>query len=203
MIVIVGPRLVPYLPAPIAVRDEENGSTIYSFHTPSDSIGKLGAFHGNFGALVRAYAYISTLGNSLDQVTTDAVINANYIKSQLSEVFDLPYDRTCMHEVVLSAKSLKRDYGISALDICKRLIDYGIHPPTMYFPLIVDEALMIEPTESESKETIDRFIDAMIMISELSKSNPKEIIDAPVNLPVERLDEALAARNPVLIWAKK
>ena len=114
--VIVGPRLVPYLPAPIVVRDEENGSTIYSFHTPSDSIGKLGAFHGNFGALVRAYAYISTLGNSLDQVTTDAVINANYIKSQLSEVFDLPYDRTCMHEVVLSAKSLKRDYGISALD---------------------------------------------------------------------------------------
>ena len=104
--VIVGPRLVPYLPAPIVVRDEENGSTIYSFHTPSDSIGKLGAFHGNFGALVRAYAYISTLGNSLDQVTTDAVINANYIKSQLSEVFDLPYDRTCMHEVVLSAKSL-------------------------------------------------------------------------------------------------
>ena len=107
-----------------------------------------------------------------------------------------------MHETVLSASQQKED-GVKAIDIAKKLLDEGFHAPTMYFPLIVDEALMIEPTESESKETIDRFIDAMIMISELSKSNPKEIIDAPVNLPVERLDEAQAARNPVLIWAKK
>ena len=200
--VIVGPRLVPYLPAPIVVRDEENGSTIYSFHTPSDSIGKLGAFHGNFGALVRAYAYISTLGNSLDQVTTDAVINANYIKSQLSEVFDLPYDRTCMHEVVLSAKSLKRDYGISALDICKRLIDYGIHPPTMYFPLIVEEALMIEPTETESKETLDNFIDVMKKIASEAKEFPDLLHNAPHDTPNSRLDEARAARQPFLRWKK-
>ena len=200
--VIVGPRLVPYLPAPIVVRDKENGSTIYSFHTPSDSIGKLGAFHGNFGALVRAYAYISTLGNSLDQVTTDAVINANYIKSQLSEVFDLPYDRTCMHEVVLSAKSLKRDYGISALDICKRLIDYGIHPPTMYFPLIVEEALMIEPTETESKETLDNFIDVMKKIAAEAKEFPDLLHNAPHDTPNSRLDEARAARQPFLRWKK-
>tara|TARA_B100000686_G_C16792382_1_gene979668 strand:- start:2387 stop:3847 length:1461 start_codon:yes stop_codon:yes gene_type:complete len=200
--VIVGPRLVPYLPAPIVVRDKENGSTIYSFHTPSDSIGKLGAFHGNFGALVRAYAYISTLGNSLDQVTTDAVINANYIKSQLSEVFDLPYDRTCMHEVVLSAKSLKRDYGISALDICKRLIDYGIHPPTMYFPLIVEEALMIEPTETESKETLDNFIDVMKKIASEAKEFPDLLHNAPHDTPNSRLDEARAARQPFLRWKK-
>ena len=200
--VIVGPRLVPYLPAPIVIRHEENGSTIYSFHTPSDSIGKLGAFHGNFGALVRAYAYISTLGNSLDQVTTDAVINANYIKSQLSEVFDLPYDRTCMHEVVLSAKSLKRDYGISALDICKRLIDYGIHPPTMYFPLIVEEALMIEPTETESKETLDNFIDVMKKIVSEAKEFPDLLHNAPHDTPNSRLDEARAARQPFLRWEK-
>ena len=200
--VIVGPRLVPYLPAPIVIRHEENGSTIYSFHTPSDSIGKLGAFHGNFGALVRAYAYISTLGNSLDQVTTDAVINANYIKSQLSEVFDLPYDRTCMHEVVLSAKSLKRDYGISALDICKRLIDYGIHPPTMYFPLIVEEALMIEPTETESKETLDNFIDVMKKIASEAKEFPDLLHNAPHDTPNSRLDEARAARQPFLRWKK-
>ena len=200
--VIVGPRLKPYLPAPIVVRDEENGSTIYSFHTPSDSIGKLGAFHGNFGALVRAYAYISTLGNSLDQVTTDAVINANYIKSQLSEVFDLPYDRTCMHEVVLSAKSLKRDYGISALDICKRLIDYGIHPPTMYFPLIVEEALMIEPTETESKETLDNFIEVMKKIASEAKEFPDLLHNAPHDTPNSRLDEARAARQPFLRWKK-
>ena len=200
--VIVGPRLVPYLPAPIVVRDKENGSTIYSFYTPSDSIGKLGAFHGNFGALVRAYAYISTLGNSLDQVTTDAVINANYIKSQLSEVFDLPYDRTCMHEVVLSAKSLKRDYGISALDICKRLIDYGIHPPTMYFPLIVEEALMIEPTETESKETLDNFIDVMKKIASEAKEFPDLLHNAPHDTPNSRLDEARAARQPFLRWKK-
>ena len=200
--VIVGPRLVPYLPAPIVIRHEENGSTIYSFHTPSNSIGKLGAFHGNFGALVRAYAYISTLGNSLDQVTTDAVINANYIKSQLSEVFDLPYDRTCMHEVVLSAKSLKRDYGISALDICKRLIDYGIHPPTMYFPLIVEEALMIEPTETESKETLDNFIDVMKKIVSEAKEFPDLLHNAPHDTPNSRLDEARAARQPFLRWEK-
>ena len=200
--VIVGPRLVPYLPAPIVIRHEENGSTIYSFHTPSDSIGKLGAFHGNFGALVRAYAYISTLGNSLDQVTTDAVINANYIKSQLSEVFDLPYDRTCMHEVVLSAKSLKRDYGISALDICKRLIDYGIHPPTMYFPLVVEEALMIEPTETESKETLDNFIDVMKKIVSEAKEFPDLLHNAPHDTPNSRLDEARAARQPFLRWEK-
>jgi len=200
--VIVGPRLKPYLPAPIVISTTEENSTTYSFHSPQNSIGKLGAFHGNFGALVRAYAYIATLGDSLGQVTTDAVINANYIKSKLSDAFDLPYDRNCMHEVVLSAKTLKKDYGISALDICKRLIDYGIHPPTMYFPLIVEEALMIEPTETESKETLDDFIEVMLKIALEAKESPDLLHDAPHDTPNSRLDEARAARQPFLRWKR-
>ena len=133
----------------------------------------MGAFHGNFGALVRAWAYICTLGREgIPQISEDAVINANYILSQLRGYYTLPYDRICMHEVVLSATNLKRENGVRALDVAKRLIDYGIHPPTMYFPLIVDEALMIEPTETESKETLDTFIEVMKTIAEEASADP-------------------------------
>ena len=128
------------------------------------------------------------------------MINANYIQSQLKDDFDLPYDRTCMHEVVLSAKSLKREYGVDALDVAKRLIDYGIHPPTMYFPLIVDEALMIEPTETESRETLDHFIGVMKTIAREAKESPELLHDAPHDTPNTRLDEARAARKPDLRW---
>jgi glycine dehydrogenase subunit 2 len=161
----------------------------------------MGAFHGNFGALVRAWAYISTLGKEgIPQISEDAVINANYILSQLKGYYDLPYDRTCMHEVVFSATNLRREHGVRAMDVAKRLIDYGIHPPTMYFPLVVDEALMIEPTETESKETLDYFIEVMKQITVEAAQDPNLLHDAPHNTPNTRLDEARAARRPDLRW---
>ena len=164
----------------------------------------MGAFHGNFGALVRAWAYISTLGKEgIPQISEDAVINANYILSQLRGIYDLPYDRTCMHEVVFSATNLKRQNGVRALDVAKRLIDYGIHPPTMYFPLIVDEALMVEPTETESKETLDYFIEVMKAIAKEAAEDPDLLHNAPHNTPNTRLDEARAARRPELKWTPK
>ena len=162
----------------------------------------MGAFHGNFGALVRAYSYIKTLGEpGINQISQNAVINANYIRSELKGYYDLPFNRTCMHEVVFSAKNYKQDYGISALDIAKRLIDYGIHPPTMYFPLIVDEALLIEPTETESKDTLDYFIEVMKVISKEAKDSPELLRNAPHNTTNSRVDEAKAARNPNLRWS--
>ena len=163
----------------------------------------MGAFQGNFGALVRAYTYIRTLGkDGIGSIGEDAVINANYIMSQLKDDYYLPYDRTCMHEVVFSAKQLKTDYDVSALDVAKRLIDYGIHPPTMYFPLIVEEALMIEPTETESKETLDNFISIMRQIAKEAKEDPSLLHNAPHDTPNTRLDEAAAARTPNLRWTK-
>ena len=169
-----GPRLVDYLPTPIAARNGDGEDETFSLEAPSQSIGRMGAFHGNFGALVRAWSYISTLGKEgIPQISEDAVINANYVLSQLRGVYDLPYDRTCMHEVVFSATNLKRQNGVRALDVAKRLIDYGIHPPTMYFPLIVDEALMIEPTETESKETLDYFIEVMKAIAQEAAGRPR------------------------------
>ena len=200
--VMVSPRLMPFRPAPVVESHEDpDGGERYSLTEPPRSIGKMGAFHGNFGALVRAYAYIRTLGNvGIARVSDDAVVNANYILSQLKGDFDLPYDRTCMHEVVFSARSLRRDFGVSALDIAKRLIDYGIHPPTMYFPLIVEEALMIEPTETESRETLDHFIHVMKTIAQEARDNPELLHDAPHHVANTRLDEAGAARHPDLRW---
>ena len=200
--IMVSERMLPFLPTPlIDCQTDKSNNEFFTFVSPEKTIGKMGAFHGNFGALVRAYAYIRILGKQgLPKVSEDAVINANYIRSQLKEVFDLPYDRTCMHEVVFSARNLKRDNGITALDVSKRLIDYGIHPPTMYFPLIVEEALMIEPTETESKETIDEFIDIMKRIAQEAADDPSLLKNAPHNTPNTRLDEALAARKPDLRW---
>ena len=200
--VIAGERLKPFLPSPIVeLCKAPDGTTRYTLVTPPQSIGKMGAFHGNFGALVRAYSYIRTLGNEgIRSVSRDAIINANYILSQLRSYYDLPYDRHCMHEVVFSARNLKRAHGVSALDVAKRLIDYGIHPPTMYFPLIVEEALMIEPTETESKETLDYFIDVMKTIAQEASESPNLLHEAPHDTPNTRLDEANAARRPNLRW---
>ena len=200
----VAPRLLPYLPTPIVERVEgDGGGACYTMKAPPDSIGRLGAFHGNFGMLVRAYTYIRLLGREgISRISEDAVIGANYILSQLRGLYDLPYDRTCMHEVVYSARNLKRDYGVSALDVAKRLIDYGIHPPTMYFPLIVEEALMIEPTESESKETLDYFIEVMKTIALEAENDPELLHQAPHDTPNTRLDEARAARRPDLAWKR-
>ena len=200
--VCVAAKLLPFLPKPIVERDQTgDGKERYALASPEQTIGRMGGFHGNFGVLVRAYSYIALLGAvGIARISEDAVINANYILSQLRSDYDLPYDRSCMHEVVLSAKSLKRDHGVSALDISKRLIDYGIHPPTMYFPLIVEEALMIEPTETESKETLDYFIDVMKAIAREVRETPDLLHEAPHDTPNSRLDEALAARRPDLRW---
>ena len=200
--VIVGERLLPYMPTPVVNRSvDADGGEVYSFDAPVKTVGRMGAFHGNFGALVRAYAYMSTLGREgIANISRDAVINANYILSQLKEHYHLPYDRTCMHEVVFSARNLRRDYGVSALDVAKRLIDYGIHPPTMYFPLIVEEALMVEPTETESKETLDGFIEVMRTIAQEAEECPDLLHNAPHDTPNTRLNEALAARRPYLRW---
>ncbi len=200
--VMVNDRLLPFLPSPVVERrTDADGNESYDLASPPQTIGKMGAFHGNFGALVRAYSYIRTLGDSgVNAVSEDAVVNANYVLSQLKDLYDLPYDRTCMHEVVFSARNLKRDYGVSALDVAKRLIDYGVHPPTMYFPLIVEEALMIEPTETESRETLDQFIGVMRRIAQEARDNPALLRDAPHDTPNTRLDEAAAARRPNLRW---
>ena len=202
--VMVAERLLPYLPTPVVGRQVgQDGSETYSFDTPEKTIGRMGAFHGNFGALLRAYAYISTLGDvGIAGISEDAVINANYIMSQLKGYYDLPYDRVCMHEVVLSARNLKRAHGVNALDVAKRLIDYGIHPPTTYFPLIVEEALMIEPTETESKETLDYFIEVMKTIAQEAAEDPDLLHDAPHDTPNTRVDEARAARQPYLRWKR-
>ena len=199
--VMVSERLVPFLPTPVVERREENGEATYILGSPPQSIGRMGAFHGNFGALVRAYSYIRTLGDEgIARISEDAVVNANYVLSQLRDDYELPYDRTCFHEVVLSAGNLKRDHDVSALDVAKRLIDYGIHPPTMYFPLIVDEALMIEPTETESLETLDHFIAVMKAIAREASEDPDMVRSAPHDTPNTRLDEARAARQPDLRW---
>ena len=199
--VMVSERLVPFLPTPVVERREEDGETRYALGSPPQSIGRMGAFHGNFGALVRAYSYIRTLGDEgIARISEDAVVNANYVLSQLRDDYELPYDRTCFHEVVLSASNLKQEHDVSALDVAKRLIDYGIHPPTMYFPLIVDEALMIEPTETESLETLDHFIAVMKAIAREAREDPDLVRSAPHDTPNTRLDEATAARRPDLRW---
>tara|TARA_B110000438_G_scaffold283874_1_gene312352 strand:+ start:1659 stop:3104 length:1446 start_codon:yes stop_codon:yes gene_type:complete len=197
--VMVTKKLESFLPYPHIKKEND----IFKNYKPENTIGRLNGFSGSFGILLRAYTYIRSLGaGGLKEISENAIINANYIQERLKSHYNLTSSRYCMHETVLSATRQKEN-GIKALDIAKKLLDEGFHAPTMYFPLIVDEALMIEPTESESKETIDSFIECMIMISELSSSNPEEIINAPINLPVERLDEALAARNPVLSWKKE
>jgi glycine dehydrogenase subunit 2 len=162
------------------------------------SIGKVRAFTGPFGVFVRSYAFMRAYGPGLREMSEVAVLNANYMLARLKDAYDLPFDRLCMHEFVLSARRLKREHGISALDVAKRLMDYGFHPPTVYFPLVVAEALMIEPTESEAKETLDGFCDAMLAIVREAAEEPETIREAPHNRPVRRLDEVRAAKQPVV-----
>jgi glycine dehydrogenase subunit 2 len=186
-------ELVPFLPVPRVILNAD-GSYALERENPH-SIGRMAGFFGNFGVLVRAYGYINMLGREgLIRVSEQAVINANYIMARLKEHYDLPYDMPCMHECVFSAaRQLKQ--GVHALDIAKFLIDKGFHPPTVYFPLIVKDAIMIEPTETESKATLDAFISAMIEAAELSEKNPDALRQAPVTMPVSRLDEVRAARE--------
>ena len=189
-------QLAPYLPAPVVIQHGD----AFELSTPEKSIGKLSGFHGNFGVLVRAYTYIRTLGGAgIKSISGNAVLNANYMMNALRGVYHLPYDRTCMHEAVFSA-DWQKERGSSGLEIAKRLLDYGFHAPTMYFPLIVHEALMIEPTESETKDTIDAFVQALIDIDREVTENPDLVNSAPHTTPVARLDEALAARRPDLRW---
>src|SRR5204863_1594932 len=159
--IAVGERLAPYLPAPAVVRDGDGYALDYD---RPKSIGKVRGFYGPFGVFVRSYAFIRAYGPQLREMSEAAVLNANYVLARLKGVYDLPFDRLCMHEFVLSARTLKRDHGATALDVAKRLMDYGFHPPTIYFPLVVPEALMIEPTETEAKETLDEFVHAMLEI---------------------------------------
>ena len=189
-------HLAPYLPVPTV---ERGGDGIFrrDWGRPM-SIGKVHSHLGNFGNLVRAYTYICSNGDSgLKGIADNAVLNANYLRTQLQDDYDLPHDRICMHEVVFSGSRQKR-LGASTLDIAKRLIDHGFHPPTVYFPLVVREALMIEPTETESRQTLDRFIAAMRSIAREAESEPEKLLEAPVSAPVGRLDEATAARRPDL-----
>jgi len=188
--------LEPFLPFPALARDE-NGTFRLDFDRPK-SIGKVRGFTGPFGVFVRSYAYMRMYGPRLREMSEAAVLNANYVLARLKDAYDLPFDRLCMHEFVVSARSLKRDYGITALDVAKRLMDYGFHPPTVYFPLIVPEALMIEPTETETRETLDAFCDAMLAIAREAAESPELLKDAPHSRPVKRLDEVRAAKNPVV-----
>jgi len=193
-------ELEPFLPVPRVEKKGEAYCLNYDRHL---SIGRVKAFYGNFGVLVKAYAYIRALGaEGLRQVSENAVLNANYLLAKLKPYYDLPYDQTCKHEFVLSG-SRQAKKGVHTMDIAKRLLDYGFHAPTVYFPLIVEEAMMIEPTETESKETLDAFADAMARVAEEAENNPEVVKSAPCNTPVSRLDMVKAAKEPVLKWDGK
>jgi glycine dehydrogenase subunit 2 len=193
--IVVRDRLEPFLPVPAVVRD---GDTYRLDFDRPKSIGKVRGFTGPFGVFVRSYAYICSYGARLREMSEVAVLNANYVLARLKDAYDLPFDRLCMHEFVLGARTLKREHGVTALDVAKRLMDYGFHPPTIYFPLIVPEALMIEPTETEARETLNAFCDAMLAIAHEAKENPELLKEAPHARPVQRLDEVRAAKQPVL-----
>lgn len=190
---------IPFLPYPVLVKIN-NGYT-FDYDRPK-SIGRIKPFYGNFGINIRAYTYIRTMGpDGLQQVTEDAVLNANYMMRKLEKYYDLPYKQHCKHEFVLSGKRQKA-LGVRTLDIAKRLLDFGFHPPTVYFPLIVEEAIMIEPTETESKETLDAFIEAMIQIAKEVEENPDLVLEAPHTTVIKRVNETQAARKPILRYQK-
>jgi glycine dehydrogenase subunit 2 len=190
-------ELAPYLPAPV-VEEREGG---FDLARPPKSIGRLQQFHGNAGVLLRAYAYIRALGlDGLRAVSENAVLNANYLWVLLRDYYDLPYGGPVLHEVVFSGSRQRRAHGVRTYDIAKRLIDYGFHPPTVYFPLIVEEALMIEPTETESRESVEALAEALIAIAKEAEEQPDLLHDAPSTAPIGRLDEATAARKPILRW---
>jgi glycine dehydrogenase subunit 2 len=214
----VSPRLAPFLPAPLPLLVEGDPVEVLdnvragrstagarfaleSQGARPESIGRVRSFTGNFGMFVRAYTYIRSNGDAgLRAVSDDAVLAANYLRLRLADAYDLPYDRICKHEVVFSGRRQKREHGVTTLDIAKAILDRGIHPPTIYFPLIVEEALMIEPTETESLETLDRFVEVMLEIASLARTAPDQLKQAPRTTPVGRLDEATAARRPDLSY---
>ena len=212
----VSERLAPFLPGPMPLLLDGDAAEVLrnaraGRSTPNarfaleadgarpESIGRVRSFTGNFGMFVRAYTYIRSNGDAgLRAVSDDAVLAANYLRVRLADAYDLPYDRICKHEVVFSGRRQKREHGVTTLDIAKAILDHGIHPPTIYFPLIVEEALMIEPTETESIETLDRFAEVMLGIAEAARTDPETLKQAPLTTPVGRLDEATAARRPDL-----
>jgi glycine dehydrogenase subunit 2 len=197
--VVVTPALEPYLPTPLVVQ-RNDGTFALDFNRPK-SIGRLKGFQGHFGILARGYTYIRMHGgDGLRTLSETAVLNANFLRASLQSVFDVAYDRTCMHEFVLSARRQKTINGVRTLDIAKRLLDFGIHPPTIYFPLIVDEAIMIEPTETESKATLDHFVAVMRQIARECDESPELVRESPRFQVVGRLDEVTAARKPILHW---
>ncbi len=187
--------LEPFLPTPTVVRD---GDVVRLDYDRPKSIGRVRGYAGPFGVFVRSYAFMRTYGPALREMSEMAVLNANYVLAGLRDAYDLPYDRHCMHEFVLSARTLKREHGVTALDVAKRLMDYDFHPPTIYFPLVVPEALMIEPTETETKERLDEFVAAMREISREAGEDPSVSKGAPRTRPVRRLDEVRAAKEPVV-----
>lgn len=197
--VCVKSHLAPYLPSPIVDKEENDDETRYFFRELPETVGRVRSFWGNFGMHVRAYTYIRVHGAAgLRAISENAVLNANYVMRKLTSAYDLPFDRTCMHEFVLSGRRQKQQHGVKTLDIAKRLLDFGYHSPTIYFPLIVEEAIMIEPTETESKTTLDQFIDTMLQIAREAEQEPDLVKNAPYTTPVLRLDEATAARKPVI-----
>lgn len=188
-------ELASYLPKPMVIKD---GDTFKYDNDIENSIGRVKPFYGNFGIYLRAYTYIRTMGaQGLQEVSEAAVLNANYIKARLKDRYEIPYEQYCKHEFVLSG-SKQKEYGVRTLDMAKRLLDFGVHPPTIYFPLNVEEGMMIEPTETESKETLDYFIDAMLQIADEVESNPDNVLEAPHTTIIDRLDETTAARKPIL-----
>ena len=189
-------KLKEFLPAPIIIKEKDFYKREYNL---PNSIGKVRSFYGNFGVLVRAYAYILMMGSNLKLASADAVLNANYIKEKLKCYYDLPYDEPCMHEFVFSGEK-QHHQGVSTLGIAKRLMDSNCHPPTIYFPLIVHEAIMIEPTETESKKVLDNFIETMIKIANEIETNPEEVLKSPQKTPIKKVDETLAARQPNLVF---
>lgn len=191
--------LEPFLPTPLIGQRGEDGQYFLNYDRPQ-SIGKIKSFYGNFGVVVKAYTYLIRMGaEGLKEASEKAVLNANYLMNKLAPVYEQPFAGPCKHEFIVTPKPLK-DTGIHTIDIAKRLIDYGYHPPTIYFPLVVDEALMIEPTETESKETLDAFAGAMLKIAGEARENPQMLKEAPHTTVVSRMDETLAARKPVLRW---
>ncbi|MGG3691971.1 aminomethyl-transferring glycine dehydrogenase subunit GcvPB [Heyndrickxia ginsengihumi] len=193
-------ELIPFLPKPVITKKDQQ--YVLDYDRPQ-SIGRVKPFYGNFGINVRAYTYIRSMGpDGLKAVTENAVINANYMMRRLSEYYVLPYDRHCKHEFVISGSKQKK-LGVRTFDIAKRLLDFGFHPPTVYFPLNVEECMMIEPTETESKETLDEFIDAMIQIAKEAEEHPEIVQEAPHTTIIKRLDETRAARKPVLRYTRE
>jgi glycine dehydrogenase subunit 2 len=193
--ITVGKHLAQFLPTPLVVKD---GDKYRLDHDRPHSIGRVRSFFGTIGILLRGYCYIRTLGpDGLRQVSEDAVLNANYLRSRIKDVFEVPHAGPCMHEFVASARTLRRSKKISAMDVAKRLLDFGFHAPTVYFPLVVPEALMMEPTETESKETLDRFAEVLLKIAE---EDAELLHAAPHTLPISRPDEVKAAKEPILRW---